>query len=163
VSGTDSAEMHVLRQLEKTIFRPAIRCNHEEMRIDSHAASASDAPMPTTRCLKSARRRRQPQSRSTCDCTPVRALANSSSYKTDVQKCATIIAVGGPTSLKSCNSRDPPPTNTTMRRLGRRERIRTSRQRPADMVTFTLSGRPAASSGLFCYQHAHCSPSCSLP
>ena len=47
--------MHVLRQLEKTIFRPATRCNHKEMRIDSHAASASDAPMPTTRCPKSAR------------------------------------------------------------------------------------------------------------
>ena len=50
--------MHVLRQLEKTIFRPATRCNHKEMRIDSHAASASDAPMPTTRCPKSARRKR---------------------------------------------------------------------------------------------------------
>ena len=45
--GTDSAERHVLRQLEKTIFRPATRCHHKEMRIDSHAASASDAPMPT--------------------------------------------------------------------------------------------------------------------
>src|SRR5258708_34874959 len=50
--------MHVLRQLEKTIFRPATRCNHKEMRIDSHAPSASDAPMPTTRCPKSARRKR---------------------------------------------------------------------------------------------------------
>ena len=50
--------MHVLRQLEKTIFRSATRCNHKEMRIDSHAASASDAPMPTTRCPKSARRKR---------------------------------------------------------------------------------------------------------
>jgi len=47
--GTDSAEMHVLRQLEKTIFRSATRCHHKEMRIDSHRASASDAPMPTSR------------------------------------------------------------------------------------------------------------------
>ena len=53
--ATNSAEMHVLRQLEKTIFRPATCCNHKEMRIDSHAASVSDAPMLTSRCPKSAR------------------------------------------------------------------------------------------------------------
>jgi len=58
-SGNDSAEVHVLRQLEKTIFGPATRCNHKEMRIDSHGASASDTPMPTTRCPKSARRRKR--------------------------------------------------------------------------------------------------------
>jgi len=50
--GTNSAEMHVLRQLEKTIFRPATRCNHKEMRIDSHAASVSDAPMLASRFLR---------------------------------------------------------------------------------------------------------------
>jgi hypothetical protein len=57
--GTDSAEMHVLRQLEKSIFRPATRCHHKKMRIDSHAASASDAPMPTFTCPKSARLRKR--------------------------------------------------------------------------------------------------------
>jgi hypothetical protein len=144
LSRTDSAEMHVLRQLEKTIFRPATRCNHKEMRIDSHRASASDAPMPTTRCPKSARRRRQSQSGSTCHSTTLRAPANSSSYRTDVPKCATIIAVGGPT--KSCNSKGPPPTITTMRRFGRRERIRTSR---AETSRY----------GHICYQNAYCSPS----
>ena len=92
--------MHVLSQLEKIIFRPATRCSHKEMRIDSLAASASDAPMPTWRCPKSARRRRQSQSRSRCRCTPVRALLNSTSYRTDVPKGATIVAAGGPTSLK---------------------------------------------------------------
>jgi hypothetical protein len=33
----------------------AIHCNHKERRIDSHMASASDAPMLTSRCPKSAR------------------------------------------------------------------------------------------------------------
>jgi hypothetical protein len=53
--------------------------------------------------------------------------------KTDVSKCATTIAVGGPHRSKSCNSKGPTLTITTMRRLGGRERIRTRRRPDADI------------------------------
>ena len=50
--------MHVLRQLEKPSFAPG-NSLQSHMRIDSHfLATASDAPMPTARCLKSDRRKR---------------------------------------------------------------------------------------------------------
>ena len=88
--------------------------------------SASDAPVLTTRCPKSARR----QAVSVEIDVPLysgEGALNSSSYRTDVPKCAPIIAVGSPTSLKILQFEGPPPTITPMRRLGRRERIRTSR------------------------------------
>jgi len=99
--GTNSAERHVLRQLEKTIFRPATRCNHKEMRIDLHAASVSDAPMPTCGAPN------RPGCRADLMEIDVRICSGEGASQLllcrsltlterDAPKCATVIHVSGP-------------------------------------------------------------------
>jgi hypothetical protein len=54
MARTDSGDALTGPRLKKP-SSVAIHCNHKERRIDSHMASASDAPMLTSRCPKSAR------------------------------------------------------------------------------------------------------------
>lgn len=156
--------MHVLRQLEKTIFRPATRCNHKEIRIRPHGTSASDAPMPTTRCPKSARR---------AQAVSVEIGVPPSSGE---GACELVLLQDAPPKVRHNNRRGR--YHIAQNPAIRRVRLQLSRQcvgwgggsaserrglRPTDMAIFTLSGQLAPSWGLFCYQNAYCSPSCPRP
>jgi hypothetical protein len=100
---TDSAEMHVLRQLEKNYLSTGnslqsqgnanrfacgkcLRCANADFAVPQIGQAAQAVSVEIDVPLYSGE--------GACE------LVLSSSYRTDVPMCAPIIAVGGPTSLK---------------------------------------------------------------